>query len=102
MARPTELEGNLAAFLVLLRHAREPREISERDGVDWWAGRDGQSRRTTPKDEQARAQRDTPLALAPSGAKPRVSFERLEIGVPAPDGIFEIVQCHVLAPADQG
>jgi hypothetical protein len=88
-----------ARFFVLVGHVRQAREVSERDRVDWRARSDWQGRVAAPSHEEARAQGDAPLALAPSRAKPGVSLERLDVRMSAGDRAFQVGKRHVFAAA---
>ena len=51
--------------------------------------------------DEARAEREAPLALAPAGAEARVALERLDVAVAARHRLLELVERHVLAAADE-
>src|ERR1019366_5296542 len=65
-------------------------------------GRERERRAPPRAGEVRRAERDAALALTPPRSEPRVSLERLEIAVPARDGVVEIVQGDVFTPAREG
>src|ERR1700722_16038412 len=88
--------------LVLFGQGSEAGKGSQRQWVYGRPRGDRQVGRAPVVGKDASTQSDAPFALAPSRTKARIPFEGLEVRVAARDGVFEIMQRDVLAPAGEG
>src|SRR5262245_11548049 len=79
----------------------EPGEGGERHRVVGGAGRDRLVDVAAALVDEARAEGEAPLALAPAGAEAGVALHRLDVAVAAIHGRLELVQRHVLASTHQ-
>src|SRR4051812_18493846 len=84
--------GLSARLRIGVRHRREPREIGELQRMKRRTRREGKRDLAAPLHEQARTQRHASLALAPARAEARVALERLDVVVPAGDGVLQLVE----------
>ena len=90
-----------SGLLVARGDLGEACEIGELQRMKRRARCEGQRCVAATLDEQARAQRDAALPLAPAGPESRVPLQRLDVVVTARDGVLQLVEGDVLASTDE-
>jgi len=91
----------LSGLRVFFGYFREPGQIGEPQRMKRRTWRKGEGSISASLGEQASAERDAALSLAPPGSEAGVPLERFDVVMTARDGLLELVERHVFASTDE-